>query len=279
MAEVAEPLLAFIAIIRWWGTGISFDLAMLSKAALNLTNAKYDTHDLATVFIPKATEYSLAGLAQALGISFKKPHRALEDATICHQLFLALLERAQDTEKGVLEAMSAIAGRSAWSLKSLLAQIVREAPDREPRERGHTWSEHGILAPKTVQTKADRPAENHPSVQKETIEELFGEAGALSKVVPGYETRSEQVQMAHAVAESLNEGRHLMVEAGTGVGKSAGIPAARHAVCHREGNTGGGVHQHYQSSIAAGQQRPTPIEQGIGELRERAAKRSAIHLA
>ena len=76
-----------------------------------------------------------------------------------------------------------------------------------------------------------RPTENHPPVQKQAIEELFGEAGALSKVVPGYETRSEQVQMAHAVAESLNEGRHLMVEAGTGVGKSLAylLPAMLYA--------------------------------------------------
>ena len=229
--EVAEPLLAFIADYPLVGHSISFDLAMLSKAALNLTNAKYDTHDLATVFIPKATEYSLTGLAQALGISFKKPHRALEDATICHQLFLALLERAQDTEKGVLEAMSAIADRSAWSLKSLLGQIGREAPDIGPRSVGILGMNMESLRQRLSRPRPVRPTENHPPVQKETIEELFGEAGALSKVVPGYETRSEQVQMAHAVAESLNEGRHLMVEAGTGVGKSLAylLPAMLYA--------------------------------------------------
>ena len=59
--EVAEPLLAFLGDYPLVGHSISFDLAMLSRAALNLTNARYDTHDLATVFIPKATEYSLTG--------------------------------------------------------------------------------------------------------------------------------------------------------------------------------------------------------------------------
>ena len=229
--EVAEPLLAFLADYPLVGHSISFDLAMLSKAALNLTNAKYDTHDLATVFIPKATEYSLTGLAQSLGISHKKPHRALEDASICHQLFLALLERALDTEKGVLEAMAAIADRSVWPLKSLLSQIGWEAPDNGPRSVGILGLDMESLRQRLSRPRPVRPRENQPSIPKEAIEGLFGEAGALSRVVPGYETRREQIQMAHAVAESLNEGRHLMVEAGTGVGKSLAylLPAMLYA--------------------------------------------------
>ena len=229
--EVAEPLLAFLADYPLVGHSISFDLAMLSRAALNLTNAKYDTHDLATVFIPKATEYSLTGLAQSLGISHNKPHRALEDATICHRLFLALLKRALDTEKGVLEAMSAIADRSAWPLKSLLAQIGWEAADIGPRSVGILGLDMESLRQRLSRPRPVRPIENHSSIQQETIEGLFGEMGALATVVPGYETRREQVQMAHAVAESLNEGRHLMVEAGTGVGKSLAylLPAMLYA--------------------------------------------------
>ncbi len=229
--EVAEPLLAFLEDHPLVGHSISFDLAMLSKAALNLTNARFDTHDLATVFIPKATEYSLTGLAQSLGISHKKPHRALEDATICHRLFLALLERAMDTDKGVLEAMSAIADRSTWPLRSLLAQIGWEAEERGARSVGILGLDMESLRRRLSRPRPVRPKEDHPLIQKEAIEGLFGEGGALSSTLPGYETRREQVQMAHAVAESLNEGRHLMVEAGTGVGKSLAylLPAMLYA--------------------------------------------------
>src|SRR5690606_30110324 len=48
----------------------------------------------------------------------------------------------------------------------------------------------------------------------------------------GFERRKEQEQMAAAVSEALNEGHHLVVEAGTGTGKSLAYlaPAALQAL-------------------------------------------------
>ncbi len=52
--------------------------------------------------------------------------------------------------------------------------------------------------------------------------------GTFARLMPGYESRPGQVEMLRAVTRAFNEGRHLMVEAGTGVGKSLAylIPAA-----------------------------------------------------
>ena len=52
--------------------------------------------------------------------------------------------------------------------------------------------------------------------------------GTFARLMPGYESRPGQVDMLRAVTRAFNEGRHLMVEAGTGVGKSLAylIPAA-----------------------------------------------------
>ena len=52
--------------------------------------------------------------------------------------------------------------------------------------------------------------------------------GTFARLMPGYESRSGQVDMLRAVTRALNEGRHVLVEAGTGVGKSLAylIPAA-----------------------------------------------------
>ncbi|HPW74364.1 MAG TPA: helicase C-terminal domain-containing protein [Kiritimatiellia bacterium] len=56
--------------------------------------------------------------------------------------------------------------------------------------------------------------------------------GAFARLMPGYEPRAGQVEMLHAVTRAFNEGRHLLVEAGTGVGKSLAylIPAAAWAL-------------------------------------------------
>src|SRR5213596_225202 len=53
----------------------------------------------------------------------------------------------------------------------------------------------------------------------ERIRTIFSENGRLSKA-KNFEYRPQQQEMAAAVARALEEERHLVVEAGTGVGKS-----------------------------------------------------------
>ncbi len=49
---------------------------------------------------------------------------------------------------------------------------------------------------------------------------VLGRGGRISTLLTGYETRDEQLRMAKAVAGAIESRTHLMVEAGTGVGKS-----------------------------------------------------------
>ena len=53
-----------------------------------------------------------------------------------------------------------------------------------------------------------------------TLREIFSPGGLISQHLEGYELRQEQLQMAHEVARALIDTEHLIVEAGTGVGKS-----------------------------------------------------------
>lgn len=59
------------------------------------------------------------------------------------------------------------------------------------------------------------------------MNKYLGEGGLLSARMPGFEFRPQQTEMAGMVARSLFEGHHLIVEAGTGTGKSLAylIPA------------------------------------------------------
>ncbi len=63
-----------------------------------------------------------------------------------------------------------------------------------------------------------------------TIAEIFGPGGLLEKCMPtGYEHRRSQLEMAERVDEAFRTKRHLLVEAGTGTGKTLAylIPAIR----------------------------------------------------
>ncbi|MSQ94025.1 MAG: DEAD/DEAH box helicase [Gemmataceae bacterium] len=66
---------------------------------------------------------------------------------------------------------------------------------------------------------------------------ILGPDGAIAQRLPNYESRPEQLQMADAVADALADSHHLMVEAGTGVGKSFAylVPAIQAACASKEG--------------------------------------------
>ena len=52
------------------------------------------------------------------------------------------------------------------------------------------------------------------------LREVLGPDGLIAKQLAGYEFRPQQLEMAEAVASALSGSEHLVVEAGTGVGKS-----------------------------------------------------------
>ena len=53
-----------------------------------------------------------------------------------------------------------------------------------------------------------------------SLYQFFSPGGVLAKTHPAYEFRRGQLQMAQSVEEALEEKRHLIVEAGTGTGKT-----------------------------------------------------------
>jgi ATP-dependent DNA helicase DinG len=53
-----------------------------------------------------------------------------------------------------------------------------------------------------------------------TLRQVFSSGGLLSRWHPAYEFRSGQLEMAEAVEEAIANKRHLIVEAGTGTGKT-----------------------------------------------------------
>ena len=62
-----------------------------------------------------------------------------------------------------------------------------------------------------------------------TIEQIFGAGGLLEKRHPGYEFRGSQLEMARIADDAFQKHQHVVVEAGTGTGKTLAylIPAIR----------------------------------------------------
>jgi ATP-dependent DNA helicase DinG len=74
-------------------------------------------------------------------------------------------------------------------------------------------------------------------MSQQRIQDIFGEGGALSQSLPGWEPRPPQQAMAAAVDACLDEGGVLLAEAGCGVGKSLAYLVPLLARLEDEGGT------------------------------------------
>ncbi|WP_032884846.1 ATP-dependent DNA helicase [Fusobacterium nucleatum subsp. nucleatum ATCC 23726] len=73
-------------------------------------------------------------------------------------------------------------------------------------------------------------------LEKINIENYFSKDGILAKEIKGFEYRQEQEEMAHYIQDAINEDRKIIIEAGTGTGKTLAylIPAIKWAVVNKK---------------------------------------------
>ncbi|NBT18088.1 MAG: hypothetical protein EBT00_04785 [Proteobacteria bacterium] len=71
-------------------------------------------------------------------------------------------------------------------------------------------------------------------ISEDQVIAALGPGGSINEAMAGYEPRPGQVRMARAVTRSLNDGLRLVIEAGTGTGKSLAylVPASMFAVAN-----------------------------------------------
>jgi ATP-dependent DNA helicase DinG len=218
--RVAPELADFVGEYPILGHNIAFDLSFMKRLGLFEFNEAIDTYDLASVLMPDAGRYRLASLASILGVPVPQSHRALDDAHTTRQIFLRLHDLANELPLGVVREIVELGAEIDWGGAGIFDTVLanREGgPLSEVDEaqlRPATTA--GIIARLSPLTPADEP-------QKLDIDEvaaILEPGGPFARAFPGYEHRPQQLTMLRAVAEALSSGRHLLVEAGTGTGKS-----------------------------------------------------------
>jgi ATP-dependent DNA helicase DinG len=242
-----EPLRRFVGHQPLVGHNIvNFDLRILHRHGLFLDNLPIDTFELAGILLPHAARYSLGKLADTLGIAFPHRHRALDDALVTKDLFLALLRQAFSLDPAVISELNRLAERVDWPLREVFRQIEREqarhaftgAIGQQLRAKGLVGKKDvlGLVLSHEDEITPLRPAGQRTSLDVEQLAALLEEGRAFAQQFPGYEHRPPQIQMLQAVAQAFNDGQHLLVEAGTGTGKSVAylLPAVHFAVQNGE---------------------------------------------
>ena len=207
------------------GHGARLDVEFLETAGLwDESQEILDTLDIARILLPGAGSHSLPLLSTEMGFTQPRPHRALDDADATRQLLLRLREEAMVLDEGVKESMLALVAPYAWPVARFFADALTApipAPEPAPAVRAE--------APR-------RPAAQNPPDDPASVAALLGPEGPLADLLPGYEHREPQMQMLLAVAQMQSRGGSLVVEAGTGTGKSLAylVPSIARAVGHHE---------------------------------------------
>jgi DNA polymerase-3 subunit epsilon/ATP-dependent DNA helicase DinG len=235
--SLRSAILRFVGSTPLVGHSIETDLFFLQKQGITLHNLALDTFELASILVPEARTYSLSALSELLGIALPEAHRALQDAIATKDLFAALYERFEAWDAGLLQELYQAAQQTGWALAPLLQDLVEEKRAQQPLLGGQpaapAWraGEYGFVPRERDGFPPLNPSGEITPVDPEPLVEALSPGGALSRAFPGYEYRPQQVEMLNAVVEAFNTPTHLLVEAGTGTGKSLAylLPAIQFA--------------------------------------------------
>ena len=231
-SSIAPDLQDFIGGDPVLGHNIQFDLRFLNSAGLSLPNPAYDTFDLATVLLPKLRRYALGYLAGRFGVAHDKAHRALDDAQATRQVFLYLLRLAERQDGGLLGYIGNLAQRGLWPTGAILGQVPGAANAAAAPAVTLNGLDRERLAARIETPVRQRTAQQLTGLTQDRIPGMLGPAGPFAKTFSGFEHRPQQEEMLAAVAEAIYNNRHLVVEGGTGVGKSVAylLPAILFAI-------------------------------------------------
>jgi len=241
--SIMGQLSSFVKDYPIVGHNVRFDLSFLNRHGLFLNNPAIDTFELASILMPHATRYSLNKLVRMLDISFPTQHRALADAMAAKDLFLALFQRALQLDLGVVQEINRLAARSDWPLRYVFYDVEKERARsaftgtiRQQLMAKRDEDALGFILSGRQLEEPLRPSPRQEPLDVEALSEMLEEGGPFARRFPNYEYRPQQVAMLRAVAQAFNDGERLLVEAGTGVGKSLAylIPAVHFAVQNGE---------------------------------------------
>ncbi len=217
--KAIEEVVGDRVVVCWDEEGQAEFLRALAPAcAWNLLDARR----LAMILLPDAATFDLDRVAGRLGLSPAARGRAEPTAELLVQTWRRLNEEALKLPLAVASELARVCrvidpGRP---LARYFEAVERAAIARSQGERKKTLAD--CVKDFSALLRAKRP-ERRPQaarLDEDDVAALFEPDGVLGRTHEQYERRQEQIDMARAVCRAFNEPAHLMVEAGTGTGKS-----------------------------------------------------------
>ncbi len=180
---------------------------------------------LAAVLAPEQIDRSPAALAAACGLSAEASPGAIREALLAaarrlHPATLVILREL--TARGVAgtlpEYTRELAGLAQAADPAGRAWMADADARQAAQQIGQTVEPERLPRPRTELP----PEETCRQIDPGQADAILGPNGQIAQRLAGYEHRPEQTAMSREVFKAFNTASHLLVEAGTGVGKSLG---------------------------------------------------------
>jgi Rad3-related DNA helicase/DNA polymerase III epsilon subunit-like protein len=209
--------------------GTVMEAAILGRYGASPAGLMLDTQELAWLVSPYLRDHSLPALAASL-LGEELFWRALEDARLLMRVLEHMRNAWEEVPRRTREAVGGalVEADSHWRflLSSARSRVLfPDLTETLPRVSEQARRGEGSIRPETDGSERGGGADPGEAVS------ILSCGGALASSFPDHEVRPQQAAMAAAVAAALNDAAFLVVEAGTGVGKSLAylVPGVLHA--------------------------------------------------
>lgn len=230
--EIAPKVNSLLEGAYFVAHNVLFDLSFLQEELIQagfegFYGSVLDTVEMARIIFPTADGYKLSDLAVREDLQHDRPHQADSDAQVTAELFLILVNRLSQLPEMTLRQLSQLSGGLKSDLQQLIDEIILEI---DPANI--SWNESIEICNNTLALKKTQSITT--STARQYQEDCLYPAGEDEKVnmvknaFTNFEKRTGQFQMMDGVYHAFHSGKHTLIEAGTGVGKSLGylLPAA-----------------------------------------------------
>jgi ATP-dependent DNA helicase DinG len=187
-----------------------------------LENSFLDTCELSVLLYPTLENYRLDNLLKIFKIRDYEVHRALIDAEDTYRLWCSLFTNLSNNDLRRIQMINHILSQTSLPIKKIFFDLSKSLKKHLRQETKEKKFFSSSLQAKVKDKNYIHPQPKKQQIDKSIVKEIFKTNGLLSQTLENYEVRKEQMLMSEWVTEAFNRDKFLVIEAGTGVGKSLG---------------------------------------------------------
>ncbi len=219
--EVVARLADFVGGCPVIAHNATFDRTFVEKVrgGSEVSDLWIDSLALSRIALPRLSSHRLQDLARVFGCP-SVSHRAMDDVEALAGMWRVILCGLAALPPGLAGQLASMHPEVDWPYRPLFAYIAGEEGTQVPFSLVQVRRD--LVRAQRMQVKVDAKDRlcDPVTVPRGELEAAFCEDGVVGSFYEEFEPRPAQKAMAQAVNEALATSTDLVVEAGTGVGKS-----------------------------------------------------------